>query len=72
MDQTNHFFNLGYGWMCKHCAAAETERQQSHSKTGNQDSTQPKLALASWTDADRNALICLSCGIQERVREESH
>ena len=68
MDQTNHFINLGYGWMCKHCAAAEAERKQSNSKSGNQDSTRPKLALASWTDADRNALICPSCGIQEMVR----
>ena len=68
MNQTNHFFNLGYGWLCKHCSAAEAERKHSPSQSKNQDTARPKLALASWTDAERNALICPNCGIQEMVR----
>jgi hypothetical protein len=35
VNQTNHFFNLGYGWMCKHCSAADTEARQHASLHAN-------------------------------------
>jgi hypothetical protein len=77
MNQTNHFFNLGYGWLCKHCSAADTEaeRQQpeiragffSHADLEKKESKSGGLALASWTDSSRQALTCPRCGIEETI-----
>lgn len=60
MHQTTHFFNLGYGWLCKHCSAENTER-----KHHDAHKSQP-LALAKWTDDERHALTCPRCGIEEQ------
>lgn len=59
MHQTTHFFNLGYGWLCKHCSAENAERRHhdAHASQG--------LALAKWTDEERRGLICPRCGIEE-------
>jgi hypothetical protein len=68
MHQTTHFFNLGYGWLCKHCSAETAERkqqQQAHNHAVNH--SQP-LALAKWTDESRSGLICPRCGIEEQFR----
>jgi len=68
MLQTNHFFNLGYGWLCKHCSSADTEAK--HRPTEASVGQQPKvpgLALAGWTDASRQALTCPRCGIEETI-----
>jgi hypothetical protein len=65
LNQTNHFFNLGYGWLCKHCSAEDTERKQQ-----TEFSTTPPssaLALAAWTDSTHHALICPRCGIEETI-----
>jgi hypothetical protein len=65
MDQTNHFFNIGYGWLCKHCSAedAEQQRQPQH-ESAKRNST---LALASWTDASHRTMTCPRCGIEEVI-----
>jgi hypothetical protein len=69
MNQTNHFFDLGYGWLCKHCSSADAEAQRQPSNTrGGQPEQRPTLALASWTDASRHALTCPRCGIEESIR----
>ncbi len=68
MNQTNHFFNLGYGWLCKHCSAADTETQhQPPAVRGVQQDKVPALALAGWTDSSRHALACPRCGIEETI-----
>jgi hypothetical protein len=77
MNQTNHFFDLGYGWLCKHCSAEDTERKlsspaypSSRSSDGKQSQHQshvPELPLASWTDSTRHTLKCPRCGIEETV-----
>jgi hypothetical protein len=74
MNQTNHFFDLGYGWLCKHCSAADTEAQQSPEPRGgffSQASKEKKetrtLALASWSNSSRDALTCPRCGIEETI-----
>jgi hypothetical protein len=64
MHQTNHFFNLGYGWLCKHCSAEDAERKE-HTQHGERKPT--TLALAKWIDEDRHGLMCPRCGIQEQV-----
>jgi len=66
MNQTNHFFDLGYGWLCKHCSAEETERKQHPNELRN-DSKPSGLALATWTDSTRRTLTCPRCGIAETI-----
>ena len=34
MNQTTHFFNLGYGWLCKHCSAEVAEKKLKQSAPG--------------------------------------
>jgi hypothetical protein len=75
LNQTNHFFDLGYGWLCKHCSAADTETKHqptragffSHAEPDHQETKAPGLALATWTDPSRHCLACPRCGIQETI-----
>ncbi|HEV7744589.1 MAG TPA: hypothetical protein VGO56_06315 [Pyrinomonadaceae bacterium] len=68
MHQTNHFFDLGYGWLCKHCSAADTEAKHRPTETGGgRPESVPGLALAGWTDPSRQALACPRCGIEETI-----
>jgi hypothetical protein len=69
MHQTTHFFNIGYGWLCKHCSSENSERKHHDAHT-----SQP-LALAKWIDEERRGLICPRCGIEEYVagaRPQTH
>jgi hypothetical protein len=76
VNQTNHFFNLGYGWLCKHCSAADAERRQHelHHHTrflrheAHQENQFPSPALARWTSPERQALNCPRCGVEERIK----
>ncbi len=76
MDETNHFFNLGYGWLCKHCSAEDAENRQPHvgrarlyHETGPEKKVTglTPLALAGWADAAHHSLTCPRCGIQELI-----
>jgi hypothetical protein len=69
MNQTNHFFDLGYGWLCKHCSAldAEFKQQLATDRSSHHSETKGQLALARWTDASRQALSCPRCGIEEMI-----
>jgi len=68
MNQTNHFFDLGYGWLCKHCSAADTEaKHRPPENRGGPAEKTPALALAGWTDSSRHALTCPRCGIEETI-----
>jgi len=60
MNQTTHFFNLGYGWLCKHCSAEAAEKRLRN---------QPP-ALAKWIEEDQFCgLKCPRCGIDEYVQK---
>jgi hypothetical protein len=60
MNQTTHFFNLGWGWLCKHCSAEAAERKLRN---------QPP-ALAKWIEEeDFCGLKCSKCGIDEYVKK---
>jgi hypothetical protein len=64
LNQTNHFFNLGYGWLCKHCSAEDTERKV------RQPDNPPRnemLPFAYW-DPRSQILSCRRCGIKEFIR----
>jgi hypothetical protein len=77
LNQTNHFFDLGYGWLCKHCSAADTEAQHqpqpdrsgffNHSGPEKKEAQPPQLAFATWTDSSRHSLACPRCGIEETI-----
>jgi hypothetical protein len=65
MHQTNHFFNLGYGWLCKHCSAEDAERKRHHHHDQMRTTDASTPALAKWIDDGRHGLMCPRCGIQE-------
>jgi len=79
VNQTNHFFNLGYGWLCKHCSAEDAEQKHHHHgagagffPAGEVEGKEPKLsslALARWSDSTRQSLTCPRCGIQETINK---
>ena len=67
MHQTTHFFNLGYGWLCKHCCAENTERKKHHQQQHEAHRKAP-LPLAKWVeDNGLRGLQCPQCGIAEPV-----
>jgi hypothetical protein len=74
--EIDNFINLGYGWMCKRCAAldderaAEGEHRARFFTEGEAESKELFLstpALARWRDATRRTLYCPRCGIEEMV-----
>ena len=69
MHQTTHFFNLGYGWLCKHCSAENTERKQHHKQHHPPEANRnAPLPLAKWVEDDGlRGLVCPRCGIAEPV-----
>jgi len=76
MFETEHFVNVGYGWMCRHCRAGdETQENEPRARArflmeGEVEEKEPRLstpALAHWTDATRRTLCCPRCGIEELV-----
>jgi hypothetical protein len=68
VHQTTHFFNLGYGWLCKHCCAENTERKQQHRQHQQEAHRNTQLPLAKWVDDDGlRGLVCPRCGIAEPV-----
>jgi len=83
LNETNHFFNLGYGWLCKHCRAEDAERhhervglgrflQKGEAEKRGAEKNAPKLpnlVLARWTDATHQSLACPRCSIEELVNK---
>ena len=64
MHQTTHFFNLGYGWLCKHCSAEDAERKHHHRSAPKPQGP----AFARWVDQDEfRGLICSRCNISENL-----
>jgi hypothetical protein len=78
VNETNHFFNPGYGWICKHCSAEDADGQTDrgsfwsffHKREPEKKSRKlPSLVLARWTDATRQTLACPRCSIEEPVNK---
>jgi hypothetical protein len=78
MIETTHFINTGFGWVCKHCSAEESERDgQAEGRArffseGEAETKEPQLstpALARWRDATRQALVCPLCSIEETINK---
>lgn len=66
MNQSNHFFDVGYGWLCKHCSAEDCENKLSHGAAGA-GGVSNALPLARWTDSSHHTLSCPRCGIEETI-----
>lgn len=76
MQETNDFFNDGFGWACRHCdrdLSRNTLPSETHSRLfreGEAESKTPELStfgLARWADAEHRTLTCQRCGIAERI-----
>ena len=78
MVETDHFINVGYGWLCKHCRAEDEARASQSAprarffSEGEAEDKEPALAtqaLARWRDATRRILVCPRCSIEEAVNK---
>ena len=78
VTETQHFFNPGYGWLCKHCTVADEDRKHQQPTRGrffsegeaeDKDPTFSTPALARWTDVSRQSLVCPRCGIEEMINK---
>jgi hypothetical protein len=74
--EVDHFINLGYGWVCKHCSADDLARNDAGAgrgrffAEGEAEDKEPALstpALARWANATRQALVCPRCGVEETI-----
>lgn len=74
MQELNDFYNVGFGWICRHCEREllkEEKPENEHSRLlteGEAESKSPRfsnLALAKWTDPAQRTLLCPRCGITE-------
>ncbi|HVF29949.1 MAG TPA: hypothetical protein VNA22_03220 [Pyrinomonadaceae bacterium] len=76
MIELNDFYNDGFGWACRHCAAELTgPSENTRSRLlleGEAESKQPLLtnqALAKWADPEQRTLMCPRCGITESMEK---
>ena len=75
MSELKHFYNQGFGWICKSCEREiETHKETAeHSRLlreGEAESKTPHFstsALAKWADENRKILMCPRCEIIEAI-----
>lgn len=73
MQETNDFFNDGFGWKCRYCNRELEAKEPGPARfflEGEAESKQPDLAnsaLAKWADVARTTLTCPRCGITELI-----
>ena len=68
-----HFYNEGFGWICKRCEAESKSEKKEKSRLlteGEAESKTPVFsnkAMARWADSEHTKLICNKCGIEENL-----
>jgi len=78
--ETKDFFNHGFGWTCRHCAAEfarcvadDAGNAQNPTRLfteGENEGKAPALtnrAVARWADPEHRTLFCPRCGITELI-----
>ena len=71
--ELNDFYNLGFGWICRHCESSEKADENVASRLLNEGESESKAgdlsttSLARWADPAHQVLICPNCGISERA-----
>lgn len=74
-EDLEHFYNDGFGWVCKKCTTAAKPGKDPVSRLlseGEAEGRSPELstrALAKWADEERTELECPQCGTRERFKE---
>ncbi len=76
MQHSDHFYNEGFGWVCRQCAAragkASEGRPARVFREGEAESKQPQLEtrhIARWADPAHSTLTCPDCGITELIEK---
>jgi len=74
MRELEHFYNAGFGWICRRCDAVlkddDTPPPSRLMREGEAESKNPRLsneALARWADRERTILECPRCGTRQTV-----
>jgi hypothetical protein len=74
MRELEHFYNDGFGWICRKCESELTAPEDDHPsrllREGEAESKNPHLsnqALARWADRDHSALECPRCGVKQSL-----
>jgi hypothetical protein len=76
--ETEHFINLGFGWVCKHCSAEQSHAPETNGRArfmteGEAEEKEPALStttLARWRNAARDTLFCPRCSIEEVIGKQ--
>jgi hypothetical protein len=74
MRDLEHFYNAGFGWICRKCESESNPVPDAQPprllKEGEAESKNPRLsnqALARWSDTDRSILECPRCGVKQSL-----
>ena len=74
MRELEHFYNAGFGWICRKCQAESNPEGGSGPsrlmREGEAESKNPRLsneALARWADREHTTLECPRCGITNKI-----
>lgn len=74
MRELKHFYNAGFGWICRKCepeiTSADDAQPSRLMREGEAESKNPRLsnqALARWADREHTTLECPRCGIKQSL-----
>ena len=72
MRELEHFYNAGFGWVCRKCDAElkveDASLPSRLMREGEAESKDPRLsnrALARWADREHTTLECPHCGTRQ-------
>lgn len=76
-DRAKHFYNEGFGWICRRCeSSSEVRQHEGRSRLMTEGESELRSiefstqALAKWADKKTGILECPHCGTRERIPQE--